>query len=125
MLAKASDDYGPIPSMVMLKYHNKPTLNQMRESMLVQWTQTYGNSDKPQVVETDLVNADGGDNNDDDNGAAKPCKHCNRSGHKDEKCWSLPENAHLRPVWYAQKMEWERSCNPAVETNQLRAEVLL
>jgi Zinc knuckle len=29
----------------------------------------------------------------------KPCKHCGKFGHAHQACWSLPQNAHMRPIF--------------------------
>jgi hypothetical protein len=29
----------------------------------------------------------------------KPCEHCGKFGHAPQACWSLPQNAHMRPIF--------------------------
>jgi Zinc knuckle len=41
----------------------------------------------------------------------KPCEHCGRYGHAPQACWSLPQNAHMRPIFQRGQVQAQQGQN--------------
>ena len=135
---KASEEYGVILANTARDKGTSLTMEDLEESMKMQWRITKGAKESGNGNNKEYVlsafngkcykcgevghkankcpNADKDNNGSGNGGGGKKftgkCNFCGKTGHKADKCWDDEKNAHLRPKWWKKKGETGLSATP-------------